>query len=156
VPEAVLHGIVRGMGKIIIRVAIIAAVIAGGFVLRDRLSSSPTDLKVGDCFDVPAGDTDISDVQHHPCSEPHTGEVFFVGDHPAAKGTTFTDDLVIQFGGTTCVPAAEAYVGAPLTSELDVGAFYPTDADWAKGDRGITCYLYRVDEGPISKSLKAA
>jgi hypothetical protein len=144
------------MGKFIIRIAIIAAVIGGGFVLRDRLSSAPGDLKVGDCFDVPAADIDISDVQHHPCSETHTGEVIFVGNHPAPKGTTFTDDLLIEFGGTTCVAAAETYVGSTLPGELDLGAFYPTDEDWATGDRGITCYLYRVDDGPMTESLKAA
>lgn len=144
------------MSKIILRVAIIAAVIGGGFVLRDRLSSSPVDLQIGDCFDVPAADVDISDVQHHPCTDSHTGEVFFIGTHPAASGTVFTDDLLIDFGGATCIPAAETYLGKALPDELDLGAFYPTDADWAKGDREITCYLYRVDEGPMTGTLKAA
>ena len=56
-------------------------------------------------------ETDVSDVQHHPCSEPHTGEVFFVGDHGAASGTPFTDALLVEFAGSTCVTAAYAYLG---------------------------------------------
>ena len=32
---------------------IIAVIAIGAFVLRDRLSSSPNELKVGDCFDSP-------------------------------------------------------------------------------------------------------
>ena len=144
------------MRKFVVWIAIAVVFAGGAFILRDRLSASPAELQVGDCFDVPAGDTDISDVQHHPCSESHSGEVFFVGDHPAAEGTVFTDDLLVQFGGSTCIPAAEAYLGKSLPDELDIGAFYPTNADWAKGERGVTCYLYRIDEGPMTGSLKAA
>ena len=62
-------------------------IVIGGLVLRDRLSGSASDLKIGDCFDVPATETDIKDVQHHPCTEAHTGEVFAVVTHPAPKGT---------------------------------------------------------------------
>lgn len=147
---------VGAMKKNIIGLVVVVAIVIGGFILRDRLSGSPADLAVGDCFDVPALDTDISDVQHHPCTEAHTGEIFFVGDHPAAKGTTFTDDLLIEFAGTTCLPAATAYMGTTPPSDYEVGAFYPTDEDWANGDREISCYLYRVDEGPMTESLKAA
>ena len=67
------------MGSWGVRIAIIAIIIVGGFVLRDRLSSSAGDLKVGDCFDEPATGGEISDVQHHPCTEAHTAEVVFIG-----------------------------------------------------------------------------
>jgi Septum formation len=144
------------MSKNIIGIVVVAAILIGGFVLRDRLSGNAGDLAVGDCFDVPALDTDIADVQHHPCTEAHTGEIFFVGDHPAAAGTVFTEDVLIEFAGTTCLPAATAYMGETLPADYEVGAFYPTDEDWSTGDREISCYLYRVDDGPMSESLKAA
>ena len=58
----------------------------GGYLLRDYLSGSAGDLKVGDCFDVPSFETQsatVKDVQHHPCSELHSGEVFFLENVPA-------------------------------------------------------------------------
>ena len=152
-PEGHRPGHRRAM-KILIRVALIGAVLIGGFLFRDRISGSAGDLQVGDCFDVPAIDTDISDVQHHPCSEPHTGEVVFVGDHPAAKGTPFREGLLVEFAGSSCLPALDAYLGLSGSDTIDIGAFYPVTKDWDDGDREITCYAYRIDGSTMSTSLK--
>jgi hypothetical protein len=57
----------------------IAGFALGGYLLRDFISGNVGDLKVGDCFDPPAlaaKDAVVKDVQHHPCSERHGGEVF--------------------------------------------------------------------------------
>jgi hypothetical protein len=59
----------------IVRFALIGVVAVGALIFRDRLSGSAGELKVGDCFDVPAVQTNIRDVQHHPCNESHTGVV---------------------------------------------------------------------------------
>jgi hypothetical protein len=142
--------------KILVRVLLIGAVLLGAFLFRDRISGNAGDLQVGDCFDVPALDTDISDVQHHPCTEPHTGEVVYIGNHPAAKGTPFAESLLVEFAGTSCLPAFDAYVGSNGADGLDIGAFYPVVKDWESGDREITCYLYRVDGTSMSTSLKAS
>ena len=135
-------------------VLILALLVAIPLLFRDRISGNAGELQVGDCFDVPALDTNISDVQHHPCSEPHTGEVVYVGDHPAAKGTPFADSLLMEFAGTSCLPALDAYIGSNSGDGLDIGAFYPLVKDWDKGDREITCYLYKVDGTSMSASLK--
>jgi len=85
------------------RIAIIAVIAGGAYIFRDRLSGSAGDLTVGDCFDVPANDTNIKDVQHHPCNESHTGEIFAVLTSPAAKGAPPpTRDELISFLGTQC------------------------------------------------------
>jgi hypothetical protein len=144
----------RGVMKILVRVLIIGVVLLGGFLFRDRISGNAGDLQVGDCFDVPGIQTDVSDVQHHPCTEPHTGEVIFVGDHGATKGTPFTDALLIEFAGSSCVNAAYAYIGTTSYDGLDIGAFYPVQKDWDDGDREITCYLSKVDGTSMSGSLK--
>jgi len=93
------------MGSWGVRIAIIAIIIVGGFVLRDRLSSSAGDLKVGDCFDEPATGGEISDVQHHPCTEAHTAEVVFIGDMTGDNSTYPSDDQFDQFAATNCLPA---------------------------------------------------
>jgi hypothetical protein len=142
----------------IIRIAIIAAIAGGAYLFRDRLSSNAGDLKVGDCFDQPTTATGtIKDVQHHPCTESHNSEVFFVGNHPAASGTpALTRDQILAFGASTCLPAYNAYTGTTLDAQgpIDFGVFYPLEAGWAKGERSMTCYLYRVDNAMTTTSLK--
>jgi hypothetical protein len=141
----------------ILRIGIIAVIGIGALIFRDRLSSSAADLAVGDCFDVPTANVNIKDVQHHPCTESHTGEVFILVNHPAAKGTAaVTEAELIDFLTTACAPTFLSYVGptAAQSGNLDFGAFYPTAEDWADGDRGVTCYAYRVDEAAMTTSVK--
>ena len=141
----------------IFRIGIIAVIAIGAFIFRDRLTSSAAELKVGDCFDVPTTQVDIKDVQHHPCTESHTGEVFILASHPAAKGTApLTETQLRDFLGSACTPAFISYIGqdAVTAGVLDFGAFYPRDKDWTDGDRGVTCYAYRVDEKPMTSSIK--
>jgi putative regulator of septum formation len=143
----------------LIRLGILAVMLGGGYLFRDRLSSSPTELAVGDCFDVPAVKTAIKNVQHHPCTESHTGEVFALVTHPAAKGAPPpADAAMLDYLYNVCGPLFISYVGpvAAGVGNLDAGAFYPPDKGWADGDRGITCYAYRVDRAPMTGSVKAA
>ena len=112
---------------------------------------------MGDCFDVPTENVDVKDVQHHPCNESHTGEVFALVTHPAAKGTApLTEDALIDYIASACGPTWVTYVGqeAAGSSVFDVGAFYPRDQDWNDGERSVTCYTYRVDGAAMSSSLK--
>jgi hypothetical protein len=142
----------------IVRIAILAVILGGGFLFRDRLSSSATELAVGDCFDVPTVKTNVRDVQHHPCTESHTGEVFAVVTHPAAKGAPPPAEAALfDYLGNTCGPLFISFVGpiAAGVGQLDAGAFYPPDAGWNGGDRGITCYVYRVDGAAMTSSVKA-
>ena len=135
---------------------IIAVFLVGGFIRRDRLGGSPAELKAGDCFDVPTttGQT-VNDVQHHPCTESHTGEVILVTEHPAAKGANApTDTDLTSYLISTCGPALTTYVG-PDTAKFDLGAFSPTEDGWKDGDRGVTCYLTMLDESAMTVSSRA-
>lgn len=129
------------IGRLIIPI-IVVVVLVGAFVFRDKLTGSASDLKVGDCFEVPAGDT-VSDVQHRPCNEPHDGEVLLVADYPTASAYPTSaqfDDWV----GTECVDKAfQPYIGAAYKDRTDVSVayFYPQSDGWNKGDHGMICYL---------------
>ena len=144
---------VRRFGFIIV----IAVIAIGGFVLRDRLSSNPTDLKVGDCFDSPTaiGQT-VNDVQHHPCSESHTGEVFAVVTNPAGDKAIYPDENARQtFIVSVCTQPFKDYVGGDIaTTSLDVKFFTPTVDGWTNGDRSFTCYVTNTDNSPFTKSIK--
>jgi hypothetical protein len=141
----------------IIRIAIIAVIAIGGLIFRDRISGNAGELKVGDCFDVPATYDDIGDVQHHPCTESHTGEVFAAVNHPAPKGAApLTDAAFSDYLDATCESLWIAFVGdtAAKANVLTFGGFYPGNEAWADGDRSVTCFTYRLDERPMTGSAK--
>jgi hypothetical protein len=136
---------------------IFGVIAVGGFVLRDRITGGATELQVGDCFDVPTTLTVVEEVQHHPCTETHTGEVVGVQDYPGVSGDAYpADSALTAFAEDLCVRTFRAYTGRDAINdpELTVGYFYPIPEGWKDGDRELTCYLARVDDGPMTKSFK--
>lgn len=133
-----------------------------GFVFRDFLSGNVGDLKVGDCFDAPAlttKDAAIKDVQHHPCSDLHGGEVFFIGNIGGAASSAYpADDAFTSFVRDQCLPAYSSYTGRSFDTDVtyDFQWLTPTASGWAQGDRAIDCFVLRVD-GQLSKgSVRAS
>jgi len=145
------------MGGWVIRIAIIAVVVIGGLIFRDRLSSNASDLKVGDCFDKPGETTDtVEDVQHHPCNETHTGEVVFVGDVPGDNASYPGEAAFDAFAFDKCSAAFTTYTGSDIYSQevLNMGYFFPIQEGWGKGDHGVTCYIVRTDGATVTSSFK--
>jgi len=145
------------MQGLLIRVGIIAVIVVAAFIFRDFISGNASDLKVGDCFDQPSTvNTVVNDVQHHPCSDPHTAEVFFVADYDPASATYPTEDAFQSFVLDRCLGAFQSYTGRAWqdAQELDVQPFWPTEEGWGKGDKEVTCFAVRVDGGKITGSVK--
>ena len=142
----------------IIRIAIVAVIVIGGLIFRDRLSGSAGDLKVGDCFDDPQGVTTVKDVQHHPCNETHTSEVVFVGDVPGESSTYPGDAGFVSWAVSNCTPAFAAYTGVDIAAQevLDMSYFFPLESGWSRGDRTVTCYAFRIDNKPVTSSFRKA
>lgn len=145
------------MGRgLLIRVGIIAVLVAGGLLVKQFVSGSAGDLAVGDCFDPPttSGQT-VKDVQHHPCADLHGGEVIFVGGFTGLTDYP-TDGQVQQFISDNCLPAYTAHTGKDVftTDGADLGYFTPTTDGWTKGDRGVICYATRLDGAPTKGSVK--
>ncbi|MGZ6293606.1 MAG: septum formation family protein [Candidatus Limnocylindrales bacterium] len=142
-------------------ILLIVALAAGGVLLRDYMSGSAGDLKAGDCFDEPtaSAQTEVKDVQHHPCGDAHTAEVIGVFTYDAPRDAAMPSvDAFDAFVGDRCVPAFEAYVGRSFqdAADLDMGYFYPSDSGWASGDRAVTCYLSPANGQPIRGSLRSS
>ena len=147
-----MSGLARWIGI----AAVIGVIAVVGFIFRDRLSGNAGELQVGDCFDDPGAVAEVSDVQHHPCAEPHTGEVFYVGEMTGDNSTYPTDDAFLEHVGTNCVPSFETYTGAAYDGvTLDIGYFHPTSEGWGDGDRGVICYAYNIDGSTATGSVKA-
>ncbi len=142
----------------VIRIGIIVAIAAGAYILRDRLSSNAGELQVGDCFDDPANAAEISDVQHHPCSEAHTSEVVFVGKLTGDNAAYPADSVVDAWARANCLPAWETYTGKTFETEpvLTINFYQPGKEGWSKGDRDVICYAIREDGATMTGSVKKA
>src|SRR4051794_17175750 len=102
----------RGLG---IRLGFIAVIVVIGLIIRPFVSGGAGDLKVGDCFDPPTNTGTVKDVQHHPCTDAHGGEVILVEKHPDASSYP-SDDAFQQFINDQCLPAYTSYTGKDLAS----------------------------------------
>jgi hypothetical protein len=146
--------------RLVIGLIVAGAVGVGGFFLRDFTSGDVTDLKAGDCFDMPSVAVDvISEVQHHPCNESHTAEIVGVVDYPSADGGSYPGREGLRAYATNrCVAFFVAYTGRdPFTDpDLTVGWMLPTEDGWDGGDHAISCHLFRVDEGPMTQSYRVS
>ena len=132
-----------------------------GYLFRDHMSGSVTALKVGDCFDVPAGvvtDTVLKDVQHHPCGEAHSAELLFTGFVPGPDDAFPADADLDAFAQTLCVPAYLTYTGRDFATDLayDVKTLFPTSDGWKHGDRGFSCVIVRTDGLAMTATVKGA
>jgi putative regulator of septum formation len=149
----------RLVGNIGVRLAVVGLFVVGGFLFRDRLSGAAEDLRVGDCFEEPAGQQVIEDVQHQPCTENHDAEVVFVGNYPAAKAAaTPAGDEYETYVATNCLPAFATYTGVDVMSQevLGIGYYTPTNEGWRAGDREIMCYAARMDGASMKASVRTA
>jgi Septum formation len=142
------------MKSLAVRVGIIAAIAIAYFVARPFISESAGSLKLGDCFDPPTAEVEtVNDVQHHPCADPHGGEVIFVGKLVDAQSAP-TSSEIEAWVSDNCFPAYATYTGAEMGDDMDMGYFSPTSDGWSKGDRTMICYAAKHDYSNLTGSLK--
>lgn len=118
---------------------------------------APTDLRVGDCFDLAEPEaSEVEKTAAKPCAEPHAYEVFFTGEMPA--GEYPAESAFQEYVDANCVPAFTTYVGTSYeSSTLDVLWFFPSDEGWRENDRTIQCSLYDPPAGTqVTGSLKGS
>jgi hypothetical protein len=101
---------------------------------------SPTDLRVGDCVELPAALSTgtIRTVTVLPCSELHNGQVFTTVQ--ATNASYPGQDALTTQGLDDCQSRVEAFTGQSST-ELHIVAFVPDSDGWTAGDRTETCLL---------------
>jgi hypothetical protein len=146
------------VGGLLLRIGIIAAIAGGAWIFRDYISGNATDLAVGDCFDAPSTvEETVEDVAHHPCTDAHTAEVFYVADYTASDAYPGLEAFD-SFTQANCPPAFQAYTGMDFycaeAEDYDIGLFYPLEEGWNRGDKEVTCYIVRVDEAAMNASMK--
>ena len=140
----------------IVRIAIVGVIAGGALIFRDRLSGNAGELKVGDCFDDPAGVAVVDDVQHHPCNEAHTAEVVYLGKMSGTDDAYPSDPVVEAWVTAYCVPAWTGYTGKNVETDpiLTLGWYQPSDEGWTKGDREVICYAGRIDGAALMNTVR--
>lgn len=135
---------------------LIAVVIAIAVAVRVFLPTDANSLQVGQCFDPPTTEGEVSGVDDGPCTDAHGAEVFFVGDYSPSTDTYPIDLAFENFIGSTCKPAFNSYTGLEFDTDAtyDFGWLTPTRDGWSRGDRKVICYAYRIDKAPMSQSIK--
>lgn len=146
----VRNGVIVGAG--------IAVVVALALLIwRGAGSRDPANLRVGDCFEVPAAAQRIEDVRTRTCAGPHGGEVFHIFE-AAVPDTAYPADTRWEaLIYPVCDPEFEAYTGTPVAERLNIGYvfFVPTADRWAAGDRRVTCFITSLDGTQLDRSHRA-
>lgn len=112
-----------------------------------------TDLKVGDCFDLPEGDFMAANAQ--PCNEPHDVELVGIVTHPAPDDAPLpSEEEFIDAARTGCLDSFRDYVGISFQqSKLDMTTVTPAPDGWEAGDRQIQCVVL-ASRGKLDASVR--
>jgi hypothetical protein len=117
-------------------------------------AASWADLRVGECFDVDETSYGtIEDVTRRSCDREHQYELFMTESLTGVGYPTDSEfDVVFE---DVCVPAFEAYVGAPFgSSVLDIYWLVPNREGWRQGDRTVQCAVYHPAIPRLTAPLK--
>jgi hypothetical protein len=171
--KQVATGILANVGVRIVLLLIVAGVLGGiawftnaGRDANGNINKAgdmqPSDLKIGDCWDLPGGGSSfdpnatIEKTTALLCTQAHHYEVFYTGTM-TDKGSYPVDDDFKSFAIATCEPAFKTYVGTAFNdSSLTFYYFYPDTVAWKSGNHDFQCSLADADLKPISKSLKGS
>ena len=135
---------------------IIVVIVAIAIAVRMFLPTDATSLQVGQCFDPPTTDGDVSGVDDGPCTDPHHAEVVFVGDYAPANEVYPTTFGFRDFVASSCLQAFKGYTGLDLAADTTyvIDAFTPTTDGWSNGNRKVICFALRNDDAPMTQSIK--
>jgi hypothetical protein len=143
-----MSGAVRRAVLIVVFAVAIGGCTGGG-------QDAPSNLKVGDCFDVPTSQ-EIAALPTKPCTQPHGGEVFHTFDTTGESAAYPSDEAWGQLIFPVCDPVFNTYTGTPVEERTDIDYLYivPTGDRWAHGDRRITCFIHALDGAPLRHSYR--
>lgn len=155
--------------RIVLGVAVVVVVGVIGYMVSAGRSSTgeinkagdlaPSELRVGDCYDLPEASADasasIGKTVAKPCTESHRYELYFQADMPA--GDYPTDAAFSEWVTANCAAPFEAYVGTPYAdSSLEVYWMYPDPKAWRTGDHLVQCAVGDPNGKVFTKSLKGS
>ena len=144
------------MNRSVLKLALLTALAAlAALAVTGCGRSSPENLAIGDCIDVPSSDS-IASIPKRPCTEAHAGEVFHVFDAPGSAVAYPADPEWGPLIYPVCDPAFQAYTGTPVEerTDIDYQYFVPTSDGWASGDLEVTCFIVSLGGDPLTRSYR--
>ena len=104
-------------------------------------SMQASDLKVGDCFDNPTADSNISSLTAIPCTQAHDSQVF--AEPPVTESSYPGDTTLSDEAGKACgTKSAQATITSDAPDSLEISALYAQDAEsFDNGNDYITCFV---------------
>jgi hypothetical protein len=112
-------------------------------------SLSVFSLSVGDCFDNPASQQDISSVTAVPCSQPHDAQVF--AKFGLSGSNAFYPANLTQVASNGCNAQENHLNEALVTDSMAIRFIYPVQHAWELGQRTVSCLI--VTPTHVSTSL---
>lgn len=102
-----------------------------------------TQLKVGDCFNVPSGNDAVSTVQAIPCTQAHDAQVYAA---PAISESTYPSSATLQAEGKTACGTDSAIASlkaasSSLPSDVSSEIFYPEQSTFDDGTKNFSCAI---------------
>jgi hypothetical protein len=85
--------------------------------------------------------------------------VILARDHEAGDDAAYPSDAEWEaWWESQCVPTFESYSGLDYATDpnLDVGMFTPTQEGWNDADRKVICYAARMDQAPMTRSIRSS
>ncbi len=135
------------------------AVVAGGLIAPSPASAAP---QIGECYGYKAAVLDkvSTDAPAVDCAGEHTAETYWVGTAPTSLGAPSKASSARRLAASRpcTTQAMNTYLGMPdrvLPSRFRTVVLFPTDAQWAGGERWVRCDV--VLQGGVSlKSFAGA
>jgi hypothetical protein len=123
--------------------------------LEDVLAK-PSPLALG-CFNPTAGKNRIEEMVAVTCTKGHHAEFVGIYTAPDAAYTSFErNDIAIH---QACLKVVATYAKLPKDGTLQYRTgtiyYYPPEDDWAQGNRGVQCFMWRSDR-TLTRSVKGA
>ncbi len=117
-------------------------------------------LRPGHCVQVPKINTDSTWPNLFtvvPCTQPHTGEVFFTGDIWPQTMAYPGDNATSKQADARCGRAFTPYDGiSPDQSAFTYAYDLPDSTSWPSGDRSVQCIAYDPNGASIDYSIKGS
>lgn len=155
------------VGRIVILVIIAGGVAVWHFATSDTAkrgssgsvsqagSMQASDLKVGDCFDKPSADSNVTSLTAIPCTQAHDSQVYA---EPRASESSYPGDstLADEADNDCSADSAMSTISQDTPESVGSAELYAQDADsFDAGDDYFTCFILS-DSKNLTKSYVTA
>ena len=147
-------GVIFGtvIGRVVVGLVIAGGIAAYHFATADPAqrasngqvtqsgSMQATDLQVGDCFDAPSGNSNITSIKAIPCSQSHDSQVFA---EPQITETSYPGNTTLSTEAKTDCGSSDtqASLTQDVPPELEVDYYVPEDATTFASQSYIICAI---------------